>query len=121
MGQQQHDKKILQDDIETLLRRTLVAEQLLQNISLFQRTDHERILRLESMLAYQLELQPATVTAKPNTDQARALAAMGLPAWQKITRDTNQYQLWMEGYERKLREAELRAQLLQNGGIDEKA
>lgn len=99
--------------LDILLTRSEVAAEMLQNLAVFQQADHTRLGRIESMLVFMLEREKVEQTAKPSTDQARRLAAMGLPAWDEVKRMTTAYQVWSEGYkkkrdeqEQKMREAE---------------
>lgn len=92
----------LRTSLQLLMNRTQVMESILGNMSLFQRTDHQRLLKVESMLAFQMERQPMEQTAKPTVDQARQLSTMGLPAWQEVKRATNSYEVWKEGFDLKM-------------------
>lgn len=62
-----------------------------------------RLYRLESMIAYTMGNTPREVTTTPNKVQAQQLHALGLPAWPRITRKTNDYELWLEGFNARMK------------------
>lgn len=64
--------------------------------------DHERLLRLESMVVFMLEREKMTMTAKPSLDQAKRLEAMGQQPWESLVRATNAYEVWKEQFDRKM-------------------
>lgn len=63
-----------------------------------------RLVRIESMLCYLLGSQKLEVEAAPTPEQAKRLQAMGMKPWERVKRSTNSYQLWREGFEKKMAE-----------------
>ncbi len=64
---------------------------------------HQRVARIESMLAYLMGTMETETVVQPTTEQAKALVAIGQSPWQRMKRATNRYELWAEGWERRIK------------------
>jgi len=97
-------------------------EKRLGRIEQFLATNHDRLGRVESMLAYIMERHPEVVTKTPGKDEARRLHELGLDVWKTVEHKTNWFELWHKGFNEILKKR-LDAQAQQgadNGKEDEK-
>lgn len=72
----------------------------------FEAADHERLVRVESMLVYLLSLQQEEVITQPTTEQAKQLVALGLPPWPRIKMATNHFELWKARFDERMKQKE---------------
>lgn len=91
---------------EVLRTRQDVVIEMGTQLLAFQRVDHTRLVRIESMLMHLMERERIEQMVKPNTEQARQLSAMGLAAWDAISRTVTVYDVWKEGFDKKMRAQE---------------
>ena len=84
--------------LEAVELRLLAVAECIDKLMEFEAADHDRLLRIESMLRYQMESQPEDVVTTPSLEQAKQLAALGLPPWPRVKVATNRYELWKRGF-----------------------